>query len=181
MKRNDFLKRKIESYLKKEQLLKDEEYTKLAKPYLTKARKNFAIANLLIKISDKEELKKLLQLPADFEMFDWVIISAYYAMYTAALAALSKIKFKSKSHTATLTVLEYYYVRQEKELDINHLEKLSKVQILSENLINKLTRSKTRRETAQYDATPAISKENAKTALEDADEFITKIEEILGK
>ncbi len=53
MKRTDFLKRKIESYLNKEQLLKDEDYIKFEKPYLTKARKNFTIANILTKISDK--------------------------------------------------------------------------------------------------------------------------------
>jgi len=35
------LKNQIERFLKKEQLLKNEEYKKLEKPYLTKARKNF--------------------------------------------------------------------------------------------------------------------------------------------
>ncbi len=113
-------------------------------------------------------------------MFDWVIIIAYYTMYSSALAALSKLGFKSKSHAATLVVLEYYYVHQVKCLEIKHLHKLSKAYQLSEDLINKLIQTKTRRETAQYDATPSISKENAKSALEDADEFITRIEEILS-
>jgi len=180
MKRTAFLKRKIKTFLKKEQLLKDKEYKKLEKPYLTKARKNFTVANLLTKISDEDELKKALKLTADFEMFDWVIIVAYYAMYTSALAALSKLGFKSKSHAATLAVLEYYYVHQEKELEIKHLEKLSKAHRLSEELINKFIQTKRRRETAQYDATPSISRENAKAALEDADEFITRIEEIFS-
>lgn len=180
MKRTDFLKRKIRTYLTKEQLLKSEEYVKLEKPYLLKARKNFTIANLLILISDEDELKKVLKLSEGFEMFDWVIIVAYYSMYTSALAALSKLGFKSKSHAATLAVLEYYYVHQQKGLEIKHLEKLSKAYRLSENLINKLIQAKIRRETAQYDATPAISRENAKSALEDADEFITKVEEILS-
>ena len=180
MKRVDFLKRKIEKYLEKEQLLEDDEYSRLEKPYLSKARKNFAIANLLIKISNEDDIKKVLKLAADFDMFDWVIIAAYYAMYTSALAALSKLKFKSKSHAATLAVLEYYYVHQEKGLETKHLVKLSKAHRLSEDLINKLIQTKTRRETAQYDATPSISRENAKAAIEDADEFITKIEEILS-
>ena len=61
-----------------------------------------------------------------------------------------------------------------------HLATLTKAQALSESLISKLIQTKTKRETAQYDATPSISKENAKTALEDADEFITRIEEILA-
>ena len=126
MKRVDFLKRKIETYLRKGQLLKDEEYVKLEKPYIIKSRKNFTVANMLISISDQDELKKVLKLTADFEMFDWVIIVAYYTMYSAALAALSKLGFKSKSHAAALAVLEYYYVHQEKGLEIKHLDKLSK-------------------------------------------------------
>jgi len=179
MKRINFLKKKIGVYLTRELLLKSEEYAKLERPYLLKARKNFTIANLLISISDEDELKKTLKLSEDFEMFDWVIIVAYYAMYTSALAALSKLGFKSKNHAATLTVLEYYYVHQQKGLETKHLEKLSKAYRLSEDFINKLIRTKTRRETAQYDATQSISRENAKASLEDADEFITRIEEIL--
>lgn len=180
MKRTDFLKIKITGYLKKENLLKGEEYAKLEKPYLAKARKNFTVANLLIKISDQDGLKKILQLTADFEMFDWVIIAAYYAMYASALAALSRLGFKSKSHAATLAALEYYYVRQENGLEVKHLITLTKAQALSEILISKLIQTKTKRETAQYDATPSISEENAKTALENANEFITKIEEALS-
>lgn len=180
MKRIDFLKRKIEQHVKKKLLIKSEEYTKLEKPFLKKARKNFTIANMLMRISDKEELKKLLTLTSDFEMYDWVIVVAYYSMYVSALAALAKLGFKSKSHAATLRVLEYNYVHQQKGLEIKHLEKLSKAYAISEELINKLIQTKTRRETAQYDATPSISRENALSALADAEEFITKIEEILG-
>ena len=180
MKRTDFLKRKIKTHLRKEQLLEDREYTKLERLYSAKARKNFTVANILIKISNEDKLKRVLKLAEGFEMFDWVIIVAYYAMYTSALAALSRIGFKSKSHAATLAVLEYYYVHQQKDLEIGHLHKLSKAYRLSKELINKLIQTKTRRETAQYDATSSISRENAKAALRDADEFITRIEKILA-
>jgi uncharacterized protein (UPF0332 family) len=190
MKRIDFLKRKIRNYLKKEQLFKDTENKKLEKPFLTKSRKNFTVANLLFKISDKEDVRKLLNLASDFEMFDWVIIIAYYAMYTSALAALAKLGFKSKSHAATITILERYYIPQKedkkdskdrtKTLEQKDIHKLVKAHALSEQLITKLLQTKSRRETAQYDATPLITKEMAKTSLDDADEFISKIEEILG-
>jgi uncharacterized protein (UPF0332 family) len=178
MKRSEFLKRKISSYLAKEQLLKKREYAKLEKPFLAKARKNFTVANLLFKITEQEELRKSLNLASDFDMYDWVIIASYYAMYTSALAALAKLGFRSKSHAATTAVLEYHYVHK-KKMEDKHVDKLSKAYALSEKLIIKLIETKTRRETAQYDATPSISKENAKSALESADEFITKVEEIL--
>ncbi len=83
--RKTILKNQIESFLKKEQLLKNEENKKLEKPYLAKARKNFTVANLMNNISDQEELRKMLNLATDFEMYDWVIIVSYYAMYTSAL------------------------------------------------------------------------------------------------
>lgn len=180
MKISDFLKKKIRIYLKKKQLIKGNEYIKLKKSFLTKARKNFTVANILMRISDKEELKEKLILSSDFEMYDWVIIVAYYSMYASALAALAKLGFKSKSHTATLAVLEYNYVHQQKDLGIEHLKKLSKAYTFSKELINKLIQIKTKRETAQYDATPLISRENALSTLADADEFITKIEEVLA-
>jgi uncharacterized protein (UPF0332 family) len=186
MKRVDFLKKKIAGYLKKEQLFKDEEYKKLERSYQAKARKSFTVANLQFKISDEENVKKMLNLTSEFEMFDWVIIAAYYAMYTSALAALAKLGFKSKSHAATIAILQHYYLEQKenmdktKRLEQNDIHKLVKAHAMSEQFIAKLIQTKSRRETAQYDATPSITKEMAKTSLNDADEFITKIEEILG-
>jgi len=179
MKRAESLKRKIDRYMFKEQLFRNQEYKKLENPFLLKSRKNFSVANLLFNISEKEELKKALSLGSGFETYDWVIIVSYYSMYTSALAALAKLGFKSKSHAATIAVLEYHYVRNGNALEARHLHKLSRAYALSEELITKLIETKTKRETAQYDATPSISRENAKTALEDAEEFITKIEEIL--
>ncbi len=179
MARIDILKKKIDSYVQKEQLLKRQEHLKLEKPFLTKARKNFAVANLLFKISETEDLKKVLALASDFNSHDWVIIVAYYSMYVSALAALARLGFKSRSHAATIAVLEYHYVHRQKNLETKHIQQLTKAYVLSEELINKFIQTKTRRETAQYDATPAISRENAVSALEDAEEFVTKIEEIL--
>lgn len=180
MKRIEFLKKKIDRYLFKEQLLKNQEYTTLEKSFLMKSRKDFAVANLLFNISEIEDLKKSLDIAYDFEMYGWVTIVSYYSMYTSALSALARLGFKSKSHAATIAVLEYHYVRNNNALDAHHLHKLSRAYALSEGLITKLIETKTKRETAQYDATPSISRENAKDALQDAEEFITKIEEVLN-
>ncbi len=149
------------------------------------SRKNFGVANLLFRISEEEVAKKLLNLSLDFEMYDWVIIASYYAMYTSALAALAKLGFKSKSHTATIKAIEYYYSEENDEnkcntLDQKDIHKLTRAYMLSEQLITKLIQTKTKRETAQYDATPLITREMAKSSLNDADEFIAKIEEIMS-
>ncbi|MBI4980683.1 HEPN domain-containing protein [Candidatus Woesearchaeota archaeon] len=178
--RKDVLKRKIKRYLKNKQIFKSDEHKKLEKPFLTKARKNFTVGNLLFRISEQEGLKKMINLASDFEAYDWVIIVSYYSMYSSALASLAKLGFKSKSHAATLTILEHHYVNESKSLETTDLHKLVKAYTISEQLITKLIQTKTKRETAQYDATPAISKEMGQTALNDAEEFITKMEEILG-
>mgnify|MGYP001573804718 CR=1 FL=1 len=182
--RKTILKNQIEVFLKKGQMLKSDEFRKLEKSYLSKARKNFTVANLMNNISDKKELREMLNLTSDFEMYDWVIIVSYYAMYTSALSALAKLGFKSKSHVATIAVLELNYVTEQnkngKGLEEKDIHKLTKAYTLSEQLIIKLMETKTKRETAQYDATPSITKEIAKTALNNADEFITKIEEVLA-
>ena len=177
--KKDAVKRKIEAYLKKGQIAKSEENKKLEKSFLAKARKNFTVGSLLFRISEQEGVKKIINLAMDFEAYDWVIVICYYAMYTSALAALARLGFRSKSHAATIAVLEYYYVNESKSLETKDPHKLVKAHALGEQLITKLIQTKTKRETAQYDATPAITKEMAKTSLEDADEFITKIDEVL--
>lgn len=180
--RKAILRNQISGFLKKGQLLQNEEYKKLEKSYLSKARKDLTISNLMNNISDNDEFRKMLGLATDFEMYDWVIIVSYYAMYSSALSALAKLGFKSSSHSATIAILELNYVDQNKngkDLESKDIHKLTKAYTLSEDLIIKLMRTKTNRETAQYDATSNITKEMAKTALNDADEFITKIYEIL--
>ena len=185
-KRRDILNRKINRYLRRKQLLKDEEHKKLEKSFLMKSRKNFAVANLLFKISEQDDMRKMLNLASDFELYDWTIIVSYYAMYTSALASLSKIGFKSKNHAATIASLEYNYIPEEKDkinskvLEQKDIHKLVKAYAISEQLITKLIQTKTKRETAQYDATPSITREMAKSSLDDANDFISKIEEILG-
>lgn len=187
MKRKEKLKKKINRHLERGQLSKSDEHKKLEKPFLAKSRKNIAVANILFKISEQEGIRKMLRLASDFEVYDWVIVASYYAMYASALAASAKHGFKSKSHAATIAVLEYNYVKEEKNTDGSRnktleqrdIHKLAKAYAISEQLITKLIQTKTKRETAQYDATPAITRENAKTALDDSEEFITKIEEIL--
>lgn len=178
--RTEILNRKIKSYLKRKQVFRSDEHKKLETPFLVKARKNLTVGSLLFKISEQEDLKKMINLSSDFETYDWVIIVSYYSMYTSALAAIAKLGLKSKSHAATIAVLEHHYVNESKSLETKDLHKLAKAYVISEQLITKLIQTKTKRETAQYDATPAISREMAQTALNDADEFITKIEEILG-
>ena len=86
--RNELLKRKINGYLKKEQFFKNDEHKKQEKPFIAKSRKNFTVAKLLFKISEEEDMRRILNLASGFEMDDWAIIVSYYSMYTSSLSAL---------------------------------------------------------------------------------------------
>ncbi len=180
MERINLLKKKIENYLKKGQLVQNDDNKQFEKLFLKKARKNITVASLLFKISDEEDIKKLLKLSSDFETYDWTIVASYYAMYVSALAAIAKLGMKSESHAATIAVLEYNYVHKNKVLEKKDIQKLSDAHSISKELITKLLEIKGKRETAQYDATPAISREIAISASESAKEFVTKIEEVIS-
>ena len=67
MARIDFLRKKIDRYVQKDQLLKNDDYLKLEKPFLKKARKNFTVAKVMFTISEHDEPKKTLALSDDFE------------------------------------------------------------------------------------------------------------------
>lgn len=56
-KRSELLKKRIDAYFRKEQLLKNDDHKKLEKSFLAKSRKNYTVANLLFNISEQEELK----------------------------------------------------------------------------------------------------------------------------
>lgn len=58
MKNKEVLKRKIENYMRKEQLFRNNENKKLEKLFLAKSRKNFTVANLLFSISENEDARK---------------------------------------------------------------------------------------------------------------------------
>ena len=64
---------------------------RLCQSYLAKAYHNFMVSSILLKLGDNEEAKKALNIPRDFSAFDWIVITAYYAMYHSAMALLYKL------------------------------------------------------------------------------------------
>ncbi|MBI4181788.1 MAG: HEPN domain-containing protein, partial [Candidatus Aenigmarchaeota archaeon] len=87
---------------------------------------------------------------------DWVVISAYYAMYQSAMSLLTKIGLESKDHATTAAVLEYFFGEQiSRDLigKFNELkERKDKIEAItiSEKYIGYLWRIKRARETVQY-------------------------------
>ncbi len=113
---------------------------------------------------------------------DWVVISAYYAMYQSATALLAKIGLESKDHATTAAVLEYLFGEQiSKELigKFNELKERIETITMDEKYIDYLWKTKRARETAQYGI--SISHKETDTIMRNAREFVSKIKLMLSE
>ena len=170
--------KKIKFYLKEGQIKRDKTIVALAQKYLDKAKNNLITMKILSELN-KEKQKKLLNIPKDYDSNEWVVICGYYAMYSSALALLSKIGFKSKNHSATLFVLEEYFVKK-KHLEEKDLLLIKNAQFQKKE-IEKLSDARHKREIAQYSITKQTTKDIAEKIKKDSYEFVNKCEEILEK
>lgn len=169
--------RPINFFLKEGQLTKDESIIPKSDSFLKKARNNLMTLNLLFKLNSDKKARELLNLPADYDSNEWVVITGYYAMYTSALALLAKIGFRSKNHTATLLVLEEFFVKK-KLIDSKLLLTLRNALFQKEE-IEKLSEARHQREIAQYSITKQTTKDIAEKIKKDAYDFVNKVELIL--
>ncbi|MBS3126560.1 HEPN domain-containing protein [Candidatus Woesearchaeota archaeon] len=130
-------------------------------------------------LSKAEKFKDVLALPKDHTADEWVVITAYYAMYMSALSLLAKLGLRSKSHTATAVVLEELFVKR-KLLDKSHFENFENLRIQKEE-IEMLRDVRDRREIAQYSVTKKTTKDIAEKTKSDARKFVDRAEEIFEK
>ena len=120
-----------------------------------------------------------LKIPRDYDSNEWIVVTGYYAMYTAAISLLAKIGYRSKSHTATLCVLEEYFVKK-RILDKDILILLTSARFHKEE-VEKLSDARHRREIAQYSITKQTTKDIAEEIKKDAYDFVNKCGEIIRK
>ena len=116
---------------------------------------------------------------------DWVVISAYYAMYQSAMALLTRIGLESKDHATSVAVLEYFFGEQiSKELigKFNELkESKDKIEAITihEKYIDYLWKIKRARETVQYGI--SINYKETDVAMRNARDFVSKIKLVLSE
>jgi len=170
------MKKAIDFYLKKELIVKDKTIAALSRRYLEKAKNNLVTMRILSDLNS-EKVKRLLKIPLDYDSNEWVVIAGYYAMYTSALALLAKIGFRSKNHTATLLILDEYFVKK-RLLDEKDLYLIQNAHFQKEE-IEKLSDARHKREIAQYSITKETTKDIAKKIISDAYDFVNRVEEIL--
>ena len=166
--------KKLSWYIRKELLIKDNTAERLSGGYLEKARANLITMELLSKAT---AFRKSLALPEDYCPDEWVVITAYYAMYMAALACLAKLGYRSKNHAATIAALEEFIVKK-KLLERKYLEALNKIKLKKEEIEN-LNIVRDRREIAQYSVTKETTREIVEKTKKDARKFVDRFEELL--
>jgi len=163
--------------IKKGRLARDKTIIPKTNSFLRKARNALMTLNFLSELNTNKKIKSLLKIPNNYNSYEWIVITSYYAMYTSALALLAKIGFRSKDHTATLLVLEEYFVKK-KILDQESFS-LIKNALFQKQELEKLSDARHKREIAQYSITKQTTKDIADKIKKDAYDFVNKVELIL--
>lgn len=179
--REKLLKLKIDGYVQSRELYEDKNFVLLIPYYLDKSRHNLETANLLLKLSDDGESKRVLRLREDYNAYDWVISAGYYAMFHAATAALGSLGLRARSHDCLIEALEYHFVHKKKVLETELIDKIARLKSLEEKYVNQMWHTKSRRNTAHYKAEASISRSDALKSLKDAHGFVERITNLIDE
>jgi uncharacterized protein (UPF0332 family) len=167
----------IDWFIEEGMLSKTPFIRKLAPAYLEKAKNNLVTMSVLYDLQDKKEARELLNVPDDYDSSAWVVSCAYYAMYMAASAALARINYRSKNHTATIIALETFFVKKEL-LEAEYLKMIEKAQVEREH-VDQLKLARDRREIAQYSVTKQTTRKIADEIKDDAYKFVERMEKLV--
>lgn len=160
-------------------LFEDVEVKSLVSKYMERADKNLEFMNIISELSKNKEAQKALVLPDNYVNDEWIIITAYYSMYTVALALLAKIGYRSTTHTATILALEKFFVKKE-VIEPQYLDMFKHaLMLINEKDVNDLSKGKENRETAQYKVTEAVTHSIAEASMKNAIAFVNKVKGLL--
>lgn len=167
----------IKQLIRQGYISKDDSVKNLSQKYLDKAKNNLITMGILSEIQKSKKTRDLLKIPLEYNSDEWVVICGYYAMYASALALIAKIGYRSKNHTATIILLEEFFIK--KKLMSKEDIGLLKNAIIHKVEIGKLSEARHKREIAQYSVTKQTTKEIAESIKQDAYNFVNKIESII--
>lgn len=173
------MKRDINWFIKEEMLTKTPYIQKLARRFIEKAKNNLVTLSILSELDKNNEARGVLNVPEEYDPSEWVAVCAYYAMYMAASAALARINYKSKNHTATVLALETFFV-EKRLLEGDYLKMIEKAQ-LEKQYVDDLNLARDRREIAQYSVTKETTRKIANEIKEDAYKFVERMEKLVDE
>ncbi len=133
-----------------------------AKQHIDKARKNLRAMKIMF----------------DNHLVDWAVICGYYAMYHAVLAALFKIGIRATAHYCAIAAFNEFFVKRGK-VRPEYINYIKRAKQLEQKYANTLEKAQGDRIVEQY-GVEVITNDDAEWILEDAKDFVLKIEEVLA-
>ena len=121
---------------------------------------------------------RAMKLMFDNDLFDWTIICGYYAMYHAVLASLYKIGIRATAHYCALAAFKEFYVKRGK-VKPEFVTYINRAKQLEQKYSESLDKAQENRVVEQY-GVEIITNDDAEWIIEDAKDFVLKIEEILA-
>ena len=121
---------------------------------------------------------RAMKLMFDNDLFDWTIICVYYAMYHAVLAALYKIGIRATAHYCALAAFKEFYVKRGK-VKPEFIAYIKRAKQLERKYSESLDKAQENRVVEQY-GVEIVTNDDAEWIIEDAKDFVLKIEEVLA-
>jgi len=159
-----------------ERALRDCFHPRVGKPNLVKVPVDLETARHHIdKASGNLRAMKLMH---ENDLFDWTVVCGYYAMYHAVLAALFKIGIRATAHYCAIAAFKKFYVEKGK-VAAEYVGYIQKAKQLEKKYANTLDKAQENRVIEQY-GVEIITNDDVEWIIEDARDFVLKIEEILA-
>ena len=152
-------------------------YPKEGRPNLHKVQVNMKRARQHI---DKARSNlRAMKIMFDNDLFDWTIICGYYAMYHAVLAVLFKIGIRATAHYCAIAAFKEFYVKRGK-VRPEYISYIKRAKQLEQKYADTLEKAQGGRVVEQY-GVEVLTNDDAEWILEDAEDFVLKIEEVLAE
>jgi uncharacterized protein (UPF0332 family) len=152
-------------------------HPKDGKPNLHKITSGIERANQHIDKATKN--LRAMKIMFDNDLFDWTIICGYYAMYHAVLASLLKIGIRATAHYCAIAAFKKFYIEQGKVAP-EYIAYIQKAKQLEQKYADTLEKAQEERITEQY-GVEILTNDDAEWIIEDAKDFVLKIEEVLAQ
>ncbi len=121
---------------------------------------------------------RAMKLMFDSDLFDWAVICGYYAMYHAVLAALFKIGIRATAHYCAIAAFKEFYVKRGK-VKPEYIGYIKRAKQLEHKYAESLDKAQENRVIEQY-GVEIFTNDDAEWIIEDAKDFVLKIEEVLA-
>lgn len=158
-----------------ERTLRECFHPKEGKPNLRKVPVN--IERVKQHIDKAHQNLRAMKIMFDNDLFDWTIICGYYAIYHALLASLSKIGIRATAHYCAIAAFKKFYVERGK-VAAEHISYINKAKQLEQKYAVTLEKAQEERVVEQY-GVKILTNDDAEWIIEDAGDFVLKIEEVL--